>query len=40
MYHLNHNMMPTMSPENMPNETVPQSMQGMQGMQHGAAQSK
>ena len=40
MYHLNHNMMPTMSPENMPTETVPQSMQGMQGMQHGAAQSK
>ncbi|WP_413456657.1 cytochrome o ubiquinol oxidase subunit IV [Herbaspirillum huttiense] len=40
MYHLNHNMMPTMSPENMPTETVPQSMQGMQGMQHGAAPSK
>lgn len=43
MYHLNHNMMPTMSPENMPTETVPQSMQGMQGMpgmQNGAAQSK
>ncbi|MCI1006664.1 MULTISPECIES: cytochrome o ubiquinol oxidase subunit IV [unclassified Herbaspirillum] len=43
MYHLNHNMMPTMSPENMPTETVPQSMQGMPGMQdmqHGAAQSK
>ena len=40
MYHLNHNMMPTMSPENMPTETVPQSMQGMQGMQHSAPQSK
>ena len=37
MYHLNHNMMPTMSPENMPTETVPQSMQGMQ---HEAPQSK
>ncbi|WDZ94193.1 cytochrome o ubiquinol oxidase subunit IV [Herbaspirillum sp. WKF16] len=41
MYHMNHNMMPTMSPENMPTETVPQSMQqSMPGMQHGAAQSK
>ena len=46
MYHLNHNMMPTMSPEHMPTETVPQSMQGMQnmpGMQQPAteaAQSK
>lgn len=32
MYHLNHNMMPTMSPENMPTETVPQSMQSMHNM--------
>ncbi|WP_432241496.1 cytochrome o ubiquinol oxidase subunit IV [Herbaspirillum robiniae] len=40
MYHMNHNMMPTMSPENMPTETVPQSMQGMQGMQHNMQQSK
>nr|WP_198982482.1 cytochrome o ubiquinol oxidase subunit IV [Herbaspirillum sp. ASV7] len=43
MYHMNHNMMPTMSPENMPTETVPQSMQGMHGMQQQpaeAAQSK
>lgn len=40
MYHMNHNMMPTMSPENMPTETVPQSMQNMSGMQHGAEQSK
>ncbi|KAF1046894.1 MAG: Cytochrome bo(3) ubiquinol oxidase subunit 4 [Herbaspirillum frisingense] len=43
MYHMNHNMMPTMSPEHMPTETVPQSMQGMQGMQgmqHEAPQSK
>ena len=38
MYHLNHNMMPTMSPQNMPNETVPQSMQ--QGMQHEMPQAK
>ena len=41
MYHLNHNMMPTMSPENMPTETVPQSMQQtMSGMQHNAQPSK
>jgi len=44
MYHMNHNMMPTMSPENMPTETVPQSMQqqmqNMPGMQHGAAPAK
>ena len=41
MYHLNHNMMPTMSPQNMPNETVPQSMQqSMPGMQHATPQAK
>ncbi|MBB5393279.1 MULTISPECIES: cytochrome o ubiquinol oxidase subunit IV [unclassified Herbaspirillum] len=41
MYHLNHNMMPGMSPQNMPNETVPQSMQqSMPGMQHEMQQAK
>ena len=44
MYHMNHNMMPTMSPEHMGNETVPQSMQqqmqNMPGMQHDAAPAK
>lgn len=41
MYHMNHNMMPgMMSPEHLETETVPQSMQGMPGMQNGADQSK
>ena len=40
MYHLNHNMMPTMSPEHMGNETVPESMQQMQHNMPGMQQAK